>query len=184
MSDTKLPAALERLIEKWRKNGEGSRSVGRYGQPTAAGCSMLTCADELEALAPMLAEREKAAEEAGLNEGCDALFQAANTAILNLSSEMELPKHPVHCSCYGCGLRNAVVKYALEHGKRNVLGIVEREVAAEENRPVRLGPLATAEARAQAEAYQDCADSVFDKNQILGQAFAQKAAKARERGGI
>ena len=74
--------ALRQLSAKWRKNGNASRSVVIPGktadQPTPAGVSMLTCAEELDALAAVvetmaeaLRDRARTAHEAfvALTEG-------------------------------------------------------------------------------------------------------------------
>lgn len=61
----------------------------------------------------------------------DKLFQAANTARINLQTSMNLKYHPRSCECYGCGLMRAVVNFALYRGWENTREIREGEAKAE-----------------------------------------------------
>jgi hypothetical protein len=79
MTETKLPAEIERLIKKWRNYADHSpdlpRRHGRADFISGESEGIFRCADELEALAPVLAEREKATTAAALREAADVKFE-------------------------------------------------------------------------------------------------------------
>ena len=60
------------------------------------------------------------------------LFEAVQTALLNMETAMDLPSHPESCLCYGCGLKRAYMPAVLEHSRKNVKPIVDAEVEAEQ----------------------------------------------------
>jgi len=112
------------LVANWRKGAyELGESALRSEGPRQAVKVLHRCADELEAIAQP--------PVTGLSGQSEKLFNAANTAAINLATSMNLKEHPASCECYGCGLTRAVVDFAMARAWENTREIREREAQAE-----------------------------------------------------
>jgi hypothetical protein len=86
---------------------------------------------ELKKTLGILKQRSPQPPTAVKLDASEKLFQAANTASMNLSTAMKLSEHPESCLCYGCALRQAVVDFAMSRAWENTREIREREAKAE-----------------------------------------------------